>query len=91
MTRNRKGWLRAESLIAGEREQYAVERSYGRVVVELYHAPEGDEPTHPDIPMPWITSVTITRTAHDIESAVYRTARLNVARDKFNELVRKHP
>lgn len=84
MTRNRKGWLRSESLVAGEREQYAVERSYGRVVVELRHAPTEAEP--------WLTSITITRQpGAEPEHAEYRSFRLNVARDKFSELVRKHP
>jgi hypothetical protein len=86
--RNRRGWLRAESLIAGEREQYAVVRSYGRVVVELCHAPIND----PDIlEMPWVTSITITNPQGAEDRAEYRSFRLNVARDKFNELVRKHP
>ena len=87
MTRNRNGWLRAESLIAGEREQYAVKRSYGTVVVQLRFNPE-------ETPLgvqQWVTSITITSPTNGVEHIEYRSFRLNAARDKFNELARQHP
>lgn len=83
--RGKARWLTADSLKAGEREQYAVQRSYGLVIIELFHDPHAAE--DPDVlPMPWITRITIGN-----EVRTYSAFRLNAARKKFAELVRQHP
>jgi hypothetical protein len=78
-SRNNKrgGFLDADMLRSGVREQYAVQRSYGTVVVELYHD------------RGWRVSERVsngeTATATD---AAFAT--LDESRREYRRLVRKH-
>lgn len=91
MTRTTSGWLTADSLKAGEREQYAVQRSYGTVTVELLYINDGDrrDRTLDHLPMPWVTTLRIEGPKPKYET--WRSFRLSAARKKFSQLVRKHP
>jgi hypothetical protein len=91
--RGKARWLTADSLKSGEREQYAVLRSYGTVTVELHHdrfAAERVE--HGEIPMPWVVSIRVLgKYGATTEERTYHAFRLSAARKKFSELVRQHP
>jgi hypothetical protein len=88
MARNKKGWLTAESLLAGEREQYAVDRSYGRVIIEIL--PNRNPKVPDELFMPWFVSVAIVK-GEDVEYTAYQCFRLDAARRKFTQLQRQHP
>lgn len=74
------GYLSVEALRDGLREQYAVRRSYGQVVVEL--AFEGDR---------FIVSERITKPGVESSSTSSSHALLGTAHEDFERLVRKHP
>lgn len=75
------GFLSSEALRSGARDQYAVTRSYGTVVVELSH----------DIgQMPWRVSVRITK-GDERTSTDRAFSTLDEARRAFRGQVRKHP
>lgn len=83
--RSKKGWLTVVALRAGEREQYAVDRSYGRVIVELLYDPIND----PDVlEMPFVTSIHGSGVA---EPRSYRSFNAAAARKKFTQLRKQHP
>lgn len=89
MARNKKGWLTAESLLAGEREQYAIDRSYGRVIVEIRPNPLPKEPG--EMYQPWITRILISPRHGLPEERTYWCFRLDAARRKFTQLQKQHP
>lgn len=83
-SRSRRGFLTAHALKDGAREQYAVIRMVGKIVVELTWDPDGEPATGSG---PWL--VTITIGAH--ETARTRHETLNRARKRYQALVRAHP
>jgi hypothetical protein len=85
-------WKRAAALKAGEREQYAVKRSYGTVVVELTWEFDPNYKRMDIEQMPWVTRILITPPGETVpDVATWHSYTLDVARQKFKELVRKHP
>lgn len=81
MRRKADGFLRNAALRDGFRDQYAVVRSYGTVIIELWHGGGA---------RPWRVSCTITEgdTVSSTDAA-FRT--LNEARAEFRRLMRQHP
>lgn len=84
--RNNQGWLTAEALKAGEREQWATETRHGRVLVEIFYDPDSDPNV---LPMPWRVQASVTSQG-STHIRGFKTFRLNVARKKFTELKRRH-
>lgn len=75
------GRLTAEALASGLKEQYAVLRRHGKVVVELGIAPDGRR---------FEVTITVTSgTASTLKSETY--THLNRARAGFEKLVRANP
>lgn len=82
--RNRNGDVRGEYLRAGHVEQYAVVRSYGRVIVEL-RASKSDT-------YPWLVTLRIDNPERGESSCSDHAHQfLDDARRHFRQLVRKHP
>lgn len=82
--RNRNGDVRGEYLRAGHVEQYAVVRSYGRVIVEL-------RASKSDI-YPWLVTLRIDNPkTQESSSADHAYRFLDDARHHFRSLIRKHP
>lgn len=80
--RNNRGFYSAPLLRKGMRDQYAVQRSYGIVVVELYTDGVGR--------MPWLVSCEIKKDdTSESTSQAFET--LDEARREYRRLVRKHP
>jgi len=80
--RNREGFYTAEALRDGMKDQYAVLRSYGKVVVELYH--DGTEAYD------WHVVLIITSEKAS-ESTDLSFNSLDEARREFRRRVRNHP
>lgn len=74
------GFLSLEALRSGMREQYAVQRSYGTVVVELAF-----ENGH------FVVSQRITKPGVESTSTSKTHALLGMAHEHFSALVRNHP
>lgn len=80
--RNREGFYAAEALRKGLKDQYAVMRSYGTVVVEIRHDGIGRRP--------WLVSCEIKKgDTVSATDAAFET--LGDARREYRRLVRKHP
>lgn len=80
--RNNRGHYTAEMIRGGMRDQYAVMRSYGMVVVELRHDGVGQRP--------WLVSCEIRKgDAVSVTDIAFST--LDEARREYRRLVRKHP
>lgn len=79
--RHSRGGYTAAALKAGERDQYAVQRSYGRVVIELFF--DGTHDCH------W--HVTREITPGDVTEERTSFSSLNEARRHFRRLVTEHP
>lgn len=93
MPRNPRGFLHASTLKRGEREQYAVIRSYGTVIVQIMWDPDELDRAHREgrMPQPWLTSITITKDGVVTRDDTYLSMLLDTARRKFSQLSRQHP
>lgn len=80
--RNRNGDVRGEYLRAGQVEQYAVLRSYGRVIVELRATKSAA--------YPWLVTLRIDN-LEESRSEDHAYQHLDDARRCFRTLIRKHP
>lgn len=82
VSRNNSGFYTAAALRSHMKDQYAVIRRYGRVVVELYHDGTGA--------YAWHVSTIITNDKFS-ESNDQAFVSLDEARRAFKQQVRKHP
>lgn len=80
----RRGHKTPELLLSGERDQYAVARSYGTIIIEL----SADDYART---RPWIVTLTRRLPGGDVSTTEHAFEKLNDARREFKRLVRKHP
>lgn len=79
--RIRSGWLSHDSLKAGERDQYAVMRSYGTYTLDLSWDAERE-----------CYLITQTTTKDSVSTRIVTPwTDITKARKQFNKLVREHP